>query len=153
MKVTDRKTLLEKWLLHATRKAYAHASCAQRSRTWRRIIGVPSVLLSAIVGTAVFAELENSEVIGRFTVIVMVLCSAALTSLQTFFNYGEVEQVHKAADKKYSQVRRKLDRNLADVNKVTEDGLKLIEQMLNEASEIEPSIPDKVWEKMERKIT
>lgn len=152
MEVNQKVELLNKWLLHTTRKANAHASCAHRSRRWRQAIGIPSVVLSAIVGTAVFSELETTGGIGHGLVIALVLCSAVLTALQTFFNYGEVEQVHRVAHKKYSKIRRRIDKSLTGLSATSDDDLVAIEKELDEASEIEPIISDKEWHKVEIKF-
>lgn len=152
MNINNKKELIEKWSLHVTRKSHAHASCAQKSRSNKKLIGVPSVAFSAIVGTAVFSEIQDSDEISKYIIIVLVLTSAILTSLQTFFNFGEVEQVHNLANKKYSQVRRKLDRALSSIEDLTDKEITVIENMMNEASEVEPSIPDKVWNIIVEKI-
>ena len=145
--------LLKDWLLHATRKAHAHVKCAGRSRFYRNLIGIPSVVLSAIVGTAVFAEIQNNaDTAYKAWVIFAVLLAAVLTSLQTFFNFGEKEQAHLIAGKRYAQVRRMIEKNIA-LQLSSQKDLDAVEAALNDAKDIEPGILDSVWAVVESKWT
>jgi hypothetical protein len=56
----DRRDLLEGWLLHAHKARDRHERAARQSE-WRRIaLGAPAIMLSAVVGTSVFATIGRS---------------------------------------------------------------------------------------------
>ena len=148
----SQKKLVEKWLLHATRKAHAHAICAQRAHFYHNAIGIPSVALSAIVGAAVFAELQSSGFINQIVVLIMVLAAGVLTSLQTFLNFGEKEQLHRSANQKYSFARRRLDKVIYQSDAIESHQTDEIERLLNEAQEVSPPIPNRTWNLVEKKI-
>lgn len=151
MKEQKFKKLLDIWHAHSLRKSHAHASLAAKSRLYRNIIGTPSVILSTIVGTAVFIELQedtDSPDAVKIIIIAMVLTSASLTALQSFFNFGEREQLHKLAEKKYARTRRHISYLTYKPSDISDRDISEIEKMLNEANETEPSIPDTIWNKM-----
>jgi hypothetical protein len=56
---SNREELLRGWLLHAHKGRDRHDLAARRNDTYRYWLGVPAIILSAIVGTTVFASLET----------------------------------------------------------------------------------------------
>jgi len=152
--------LIRDWQIRAKRKANAHAQSAARATKFRYLIGVPSVILSAITAAAVFAEIESdpsSEF--KLCVVAIIIIAAVLTSLQTFFNFGESAELHKAASATFSKIRRKTDKALVEVTNQPINKEKVetliddIEERFNETIEIEPLIPKKIWVNVEKKYS
>ena len=143
-----RKQLVE-WEDYCARNALSHAIMTGRLTDKRKIIGVPSVICSVIVSTAVFAEISKSsdnEMV-KFMVVALVLLSAVLSGLQTFLNYGEAGQVHNAARKKFAHVRLKIQSAYLK-NTISESDVANIVSAMEKADELEPAIPNKLWEKI-----
>jgi len=128
-----------------------HLAAARQSRL-NHLFGVPAAVISAIVGTTVFATLEqNPETTWRIIVGLVLILSAVLSTLQTRFNYADAAGKHKTAGIRYSAVRRRLelfelkcadpslDRQsaLAELEKIIADLEKLAEDL--------PAIPDRMW--------
>jgi hypothetical protein len=94
----------------AGRKELANFVAAENDSRRHRKVGIPSVILSAVVATAVFASLSESvnfwiKVATGFIAIV----SAILTALQTFLAYSDRAEKHLAAAIRFAKVRRDLD--------------------------------------------
>ena len=94
----------------AGRKELANFIAAESDSRRNRKIGIPSVVASAVVATAVFASL--SESINFWIKIItglIAIVSAILTALQTFLAYGDRAEKHLAAAIRFAKVRRDLD--------------------------------------------
>ena len=82
----NREELLRGWLLHAHKGRDRHDLAARRNDTLRYWLGVPTVILSAVVGTSVFASLGAQVDTSLKIVIGLVsITSAVLASLQNSF--------------------------------------------------------------------
>ena len=72
-----------------------HLAAAQKSRL-NHFFGVPAAVISAIVGTTLFATLEqNPDTTWRIIVGLVLILSAVLSTLQTRFNYADAAGKHK----------------------------------------------------------
>jgi hypothetical protein len=90
---------------------YANATRLGRHNVW---FGVPVVVLSTLVGTSVFATLqENVETSLRIVVGFVSVLAAVLASLQTFLRFQERGEKHRAAAEHWSQIRRETKQMLA----------------------------------------
>ena len=76
-----------------------------------RLLGVPSVALSAAAGTALFATLQKkSTSVGlRLAIGLVSVLAGVLAALQTFLGYGERADRHRAAASAYGAVRREIE--------------------------------------------
>jgi hypothetical protein len=103
-------------------------------------IGIPTVVLSAIVGTTVFATLEKDVHIGvRVVVAGISLTVAILAALQTFLRFGERAELHRIASAKYeslsNEIRLLMSVPPLDVEKA-KDALKRVGDLLAESPEL-----------------
>lgn len=140
--------LLREWLLRASRKAHAHALSASRSRAIHNWLGIPAVVLAAVVGAAVFADVSRiatGDV--KWVVVGLSLLSAALSGAQTFLRFGEREVLHNDCRGRFAAIRREIE--IAITKPVTEHDVQL-EKLSAKFSEIqEPHIPAGIWRKAE----
>lgn len=83
-----------------------HISASAYSR-YNLYLGVPVILLSTLVGTAIFAALQNNpdQALKILTGITSVL-AALLSALQTFLGFNEKSSLHKTAAIKYAALGR-----------------------------------------------
>ncbi len=128
-----------------------HLAAAQKTRL-NHFFGVPAAVISAIVGTTVFATLEqNPETAWRIVVGLVLILSAVLSTLQTRFNYADAAGKHKAAGTRYSAVRRRLEvfeLKCADPGLDRQQALVEIEKILTDLEKLAedlPAIPDSMW--------
>jgi hypothetical protein len=111
---SEGRDVLEQWhrgirLLHT-----AHAMSAADFGRRGRMLGVPVVILAAIVGTGIFASISREVVSTTWKIVAGLLAAlaATLSALQTFLNYGVLAEKHKAAELAFGALRRDLERAL-----------------------------------------
>lgn len=108
---SDVSALLEKWITTASEYSKAHRREARILQKRHVQIGAPSVGLSAVVGTSIFAAIQeatNTPVL-KWTLALLSMAAAALAALLTFYNHGEKSANHKNAHEEYEDVGRQLD--------------------------------------------
>ena len=94
----------------AGRAGLGHYRAAEIFAKRHRRIGIPSVIMSAIVATSVFSTLsENVDIGFRIATGVVALVAAILAALQAFLGFGERAEKHKTAGGRYGKVRRDID--------------------------------------------
>lgn len=142
----------------AINKDNSHYAMALRFERRNKILGIPVVVTTAIVSTAIFGTLETKAAIGwQLATGFVSLAAAVLAALQTFLNYAELAQQHKASARDYSKVRRQLeifDLRYQSGQAVRDEALKgLTEfaQQLDEMEAREPTISERVYEKIKRR--
>ena len=81
--------LLTDWFRRARESQRTHYECAARYSKLNHWFGIPTIILTAGVGTAVFASLEQVAS-GRMRIIVglVSICATVLASLQTFLGFA-----------------------------------------------------------------
>jgi Protein of unknown function (DUF4231) len=85
----------------------AHYDMAEIYRRRHRKFGVIVVIVTAVVGTAVFASLGKSPDIRiQFCTGLLSIGAAVLSALQTFLGFSELQTQHKRAGDSYSISRR-----------------------------------------------
>ena len=88
----------------------AHADAAARNQRLHLLLGLPALVLAALVGTTILATMEASP--GRTAKALAALAAitvASLVALQTFLGHTERAHRHHEAAMRYSQVQRELD--------------------------------------------
>lgn len=150
-----RAQLLLRWLRNCLRAQignYEAAGLFTRRNYW---LGVPAVLLSAAVGTSVFAALgKNVDPLIQMTVGAVVL-AAVLSALQTFFRWGELASNHRAAAAEYGALKREIDellaRYAAGADVLDEDVTRVRERMDTLSRDV-PELPQSTWRKARASI-
>lgn len=141
--------LLHKWYIRIRAAQTGHYKQAQQYRRQHLFLGVPVVVLSAVVGTTVFATLNDAS---TSTVVKIMLGStsmltAALASLQTFLNYDSLSEKHLSAASKLSAIKKEIEEKTITLTK-DEDLTAFIEQVRTRWTSVTdeyPQISDKIW--------
>lgn len=107
---SDVDTLMTDWFRRARESQYIHFECGTFFSRLNLLLGVPAMILSTGVGTAVFASLEKN-VDGDLRIIVGLISIAAaiLASLQTFLRFSERAERHRLTGSAYGAIRRSLE--------------------------------------------
>ena len=107
--------LLAKWQRRMTACQHAYYSEAERFKRWHFWLGIPAVILSSVVGTAVFATLENEKIgiLPRIFIALVSIAAAVLAGLQTFLRLAETSSTHGAAADWYAAIKRDIEQLLA----------------------------------------
>jgi len=106
--------LLEDWGHRAEVAAALHYRIAARLSRFNVLLGVPVVIFSTFVGTAVFATLQKTGQVPFKILVGMVSVAAALlASLQTFLRFAERAEKHRVAGTHWAAIRREISEMIA----------------------------------------
>jgi hypothetical protein len=148
--------LLEDWRnrVYACQVAYFFA--ASNSRKAYYWLGVPTVIISAIVGTAIFAGAGtgiDAELFVRIVLGTISVIATVLSALQTFFNFSELANRNARAGEMYASIRRQIEEVLAlpaELRPSPQQCLESIRRLMDEAGEKTPEISRRVWRSVAR---
>ncbi len=124
---------------------YEYCSILERRHLY---FGIPAIVLSTLVGTAVFSSWETAvnDGWGRIVFGMLSMLAAAITALQTFLNLAEKASKHKNSGASYGALRRDLEL-LKTLPPETEDEMKkqlqVIKLKMDELAANSPGIPSK----------
>jgi hypothetical protein len=153
----NREELLRGWLLHAHKGRDRHDLAAQRNDTYRYWLGVPTIILSAVVGTSVFASL-NAQVESwpKILLGLISIISAVLASLQTFYNFASHAESHRVAGVKYKTIIRELEQILARPLEQLPDKADYLNDLRKRLDDLEveaPVVPEGLYRHVEERYT
>ena len=147
---TDAEDLLRDWRNRAYAAQSAYYMEADRYRHWNYLFGVPAVVLSGLVGTAIFANLQTEWTGGKWIIGSVSILAAVLSSLQTFLRLAHSAAEHAAAAAWYSAIRRDAEQLLAlprESRGAPKSALDTIRQEMNKAGQKAPPLNEKLWAK------
>jgi uncharacterized membrane protein YbhN (UPF0104 family) len=145
------KDLLEDWLFRIRKAQLAHIKTAvyfERVNLW---LGVPVVILTTLVGTSVFATLQEKAVTSiRIAAGVASVLAAIMAGLQTFLRYSERAERHRVSGGKYGTLRRELEQRLAFPPANSDELANYIDSLRDrwdKLSEECPTAPNRIWDR------
>ncbi len=126
---------------------YIETDRLRRQHYW---LGIPAVVFSSIVGTAIFANLEKEHVDTwvRVTLAVVSIAAAMLAGLQTFLRLAEQASQHSAAAAWYSAIRRDIDAVLGLPAEMRGDPKAFVDGVrkeINKAAQNSPELGERLW--------
>jgi hypothetical protein len=144
--------LLEDWDKRAAASSEAHYALAGRLAGRNIQLGLPVVVLTTIIGTSVFATLQQEVGTGwRIGIGVVSVLAAVLASVQTFLRFAERAEQHRAAAENWAAIRREIAQKRAlhpeylaargDPQKYL-DGLR---KQIDQVSGQSPEMGEKTW--------
>ena len=143
--------MLVRWRLNCRRSQIANYNCANRFTNQNYFLGIPTVILSAIVATTVFATLGTSvEPYIQIIVGLVSVFAAALAALQTFLKREELASKHRSIAADYGSIKRKLDQGIAKLEaggEVLQETIDRIRGRMDGLSSEGPVIPRDIWAK------
>lgn len=139
--------LLLAWIRRARESQFAHYEQATRLRRGSTLLGVPVIVITAIVGTTVFSSIAESSTSATVKIVVGLLSVSAsvLSSLQTFMKLSEKAEQHRIFGARYGGIRRKLEQIYAarSTEPITTSLLEYLNIDLNTLAEEAPDVPAK----------
>lgn len=152
----DIRELLQEWHVGVRIFHIAHSKGASYFSRMHTKLGIPVIVLTALVGTTVFATLESSTLLFiKIGVGLLSVTAAILASLQTFLGYGERSERHKLAAFKYGALRRDIELFIATappddakIRSFTEDFRTRWDMADNES----PPIPQRFYDIAAKKV-
>jgi len=146
--------LLQDWRtrVYAAQSAYYEtAEQLHRQNYW---LGIPVIVVSSVVGTAVFADWSKEGVL-KWAVGSVSIAAAILASLQTFLKFGENATLHGAAADWFAAIRRDIDEVLAlpaELRGHPKHCLDMIRQEINRAGQKSPELSERLWRRTARRF-
>ena len=140
--------LLKRWRTNCNRSQIANYDAASRY-SWRNYkLGVPTVILSTVVGTSVFAALgDEIDTTYQIAVGFLSVTAAVLAALQTFLKWGELAAKHSSTAAEYGSVKRQIDQMLAADSNLSEQPLTRVREQMDTLAKESPEVPRDIWEK------
>jgi hypothetical protein len=141
------EALLEDWHHRVYAAQTAHYASADRFRTLNYVVGVPAVIFSSMVGTALFAGLEKDSP-RTWMVASTSILAAVLGALQTFLRFAERATLHASAADWYSAIRRDIEEILhlpVEDRGTPKDCLDEIRKEMNRAAQDSPELSARHW--------
>ena len=112
--INEKTNLMNIWETDFRIICHAHYDSAVRHSRRNYQLGLPVVVLSAIVGTTVFATLnENPETWARIIVGMLSLTTVVMASLQTFLKFSERAEKHKEAGARFGALLKEVEQYIA----------------------------------------
>ena len=151
------EAVLDTWHRRAWAASLAHYRRASQLQRSNVRLGLPVVVLSAVVGTSLFATLGEERLPMALRVIVgtVSVAAAVLAAVQTFFGFAQRADQHVLAADWYASLRRKIEQTRAIRPEFRGDAKKILDDLrrdLNQVGAQFPQIGDKEWERTARRF-
>lgn len=150
--------LLIGWLIHSHKARDRHDEAARRYAKGQFVLGIPSLIASTIVGTAVFTAMEaTKDQPPELWVGLLSILAAVLVALQTFMDFGGRSDKHRNAAVKYKSSIRLLEESIVrqqtQGSGLTHDEIATIRTTLDSLEESAPVVMPKIYGEVEKKIS
>jgi hypothetical protein len=87
-----------------------HYEVADQAGRRHILLGVPTLILSAVVSTSIFASIDSSPAAGwKIAAGLVAGAAAVLAALQTFFGFSELGEKHRTAGAAYLALRMRIE--------------------------------------------
>jgi hypothetical protein len=145
----NERTLLHAWRSRAKLVQTAHFETASslEKQHWR--ISVPTVILTTVVGTSMFATLQDSP---NRTIKMLIgfasVAAAVLAALQSGLKLQERAQMHRISGNKYGGLKREIEQAMTFHAEATEEFVTNLRLRWNQLVEECPVIPQRVWNRV-----
>ena len=150
----DVEALLEDWRRRVYAAQSAHYASADRFRMLNYIVGVPAVIFSSVVGTALFAGLEKDSP-RTWLIASTSILAAVLGALQTFLRFAERATLHATAADWYSAIRRDIEEILhlpIEDRGTPKDCLDEVRKEMNRAAQDSPELSARQWRRQAQRF-
>jgi hypothetical protein len=141
--------LLENWHKRVYAAQAGHYASADMFRLLNYVVGIPAVVFSSIVGTAIFVGLDHDTPRNLVVAFASIL-AAVLAGLQTFLRFSERAARHATAADWYSAIRRDIEQVLhlpvASRGKA-KDCLDRVRKEINRAGQDAPELNVRLWKR------
>jgi hypothetical protein len=136
----------------------AHYLESGRLAARNRWLGIPVVIITAVVGTTIFGTLnENPDPALRIAAGLISLLGTVLSSLQTTLGYAQAAERHKAAGARYRAIARRVKTFALKYRAAPTDQrhsaiaeLESLNKELEDLAAESPNVPDSSYEKAAR---
>ena len=138
------------WECRCAAAEEVHFDVAEQLSRRNLFLGIPVVVLSAIVGTSLFASVSGDGVAVwiRIAAGTVSLIAGVLASIQTFLRFGARAEQHRVAAERWAAVKREIEKvralpaeQVGDANELLDD----IKTRMDQAADKAPAMPKRRW--------
>ena len=149
---SEHDKLLTDWFRRARESQLAHYACSNYFSRLNLFLGIPTIVLSTIVGTAVFVSMDNSA-IGNYKIAIgmVSMLASVLAALHTFLGFSQRDEKHKLTASGYASIRRELELMKSfnvEEEKELEKKFEAVKQRMDHLAESSEEVPDRIWRKV-----
>jgi hypothetical protein len=142
--------LLKDWAHRADESSKNHFARSIHLSALNMGLGIPVVVLTTVVGTSVFATLQQSlNTTLRVTGGILIVIAAVLAALETWLRLGEGVEKNRAAAEMWSAIRREITEMVALPPPVARGGqrgyLDNVRKRMDEIAEESPEMRNTHW--------
>lgn len=146
--MNTQKEVLTEWYRRVAVTQAAHYYSAERFNSRKYYLGVPTVILTTLVGTSVFITIQaQPNYLVQILVGLASVAAALLSGLQTFLSDAERAEKHRISAAKYGALGRDLECFIAQDTDVAEIRLATFKNCLDDLALESPNIPLKIYRK------
>jgi hypothetical protein len=147
------KSVLERlrdWECRAAAAEEVHFDVAEDLSRRNVYLGIPVVVLTAVIGTSLFASISgDGAAVGiRIAAGTLSLIAGVLASIQTFLRFGARAEQHRVAAERWAAIRREIEKARALSADQVGDPKQLLDNIqarMDEAAEKSPAMPKRRW--------
>jgi hypothetical protein len=152
----EKPDLIAMWNSGLRIRHMAHSIAFTHFKRLDKVTGVVAAVLSAVVGTTVFASLAKADnkallvVTGSISVMSTVVISA-----NSFLKFGELAERHNQAAASFGNLRRQLEVDLInnkDPNSLPKERLQELNDAWSELEKTSPAIPQRIYNHSEKSV-
>jgi hypothetical protein len=149
----DAELLVADWFNRARESQRAHYACCARFRRFTYLLGIPTIILTTVVGMAILASVANDKVTDQMKIAIglVSLAAAVLATLLTFLGFSQRIDRHRLAGAGYGAIGRSLE-FLKTFSPADPSELKRtvaeIQKQLDDLAESSPEVPVRLKRKI-----
>jgi hypothetical protein len=120
----------------------AHSNKAESQMRWHYYVGLPTIILSTITASTIFANIQNNvDENTKLALACVCLTSAVLSAIQTFYSHAKRAEHNKAIAAELSAARREIDYFEMFPPKTEKEAKERIERINNKLNKIAKDAP------------
>ncbi len=144
--------LIDEWRRGLRISHRAHYESAKHYEHMHWMLSLPAVLVSALLGTTVFAGLQHSDAAWiRTAMAILSVATVGLSSLQAALRFAERSERHKTAATQIGEVRRALEQQLVFMHR-DELTLEELRKKWDAADRQAPTIPSRIYDRVAKLV-
>ena len=154
-----RTLMLDRWWARINLNQQAHYLAGLRFARINLALGVPTVILTAAIGTSAFASLiEAQPPTWRVAAGLLSILATVLASLQTFLTLPQRVANHRNISAEFGSIRRALEELQAKLEAHSlaaaqaDEEVDKIKERIDKAEAGSPDVPKSVWERAYKEV-
>ena len=145
--------VLKQWYRRIRESQFSHNCAYFKYKKLYYSFGVPSVIFSVFIGTALFSAINISTAVEMKIMVGFISSiSAILAGLQTFLKFTEKANGHKKSARRYGELRREIELLKTRTSNADEITMDIIKSRIDDLSEDSFPIPKSCWNQVENKL-